>query len=157
VTRRRSGSRKPAKARHITKSRLGSAAKGGLRASLCVADFEDQIERQARELAEARERETATAAVLSVISSSSGDLQPVFDTILKTAVRICDASRGAVCARQGEALHVIAALNPSTDYIEARQALPNFAAQAVIAIENSALMGLLQRRPAGRLIILRFC
>jgi two-component system NtrC family sensor kinase len=55
-----------------------------------------------RERDEALEREKATAEVLRVISNSPGDLEPVFQSILANATRICDASYGNMWLCEGE-------------------------------------------------------
>ena len=55
-----------------------------------------------RERDKALEREKATAEVLRVISNSLGDLEPVFQSILANATRICDASYGNMWLCEGE-------------------------------------------------------
>ena len=66
-----------------------------------------EVARLTRELNEALERQAATSEVLEVISSSSGDLQPVFAAMLKNAVRICDAKFGNIYRWDGDALHIL--------------------------------------------------
>jgi hypothetical protein len=53
-------------------------------------------------LAEARDQQAATSEVLRVISSSPGELQPVFDAMLANATRLCEASYGILWLREGD-------------------------------------------------------
>jgi GAF domain len=60
------------------------------------------------DLSEALEQQTATSEVLRVISSSPGDLKPVFETMLASAARICDAHIGGVYRWDGEFAQLVA-------------------------------------------------
>ena len=62
-----------------------------------LPNLRDTLDQLTRELGEAGQRETATSEVLKVISSSPGELAPVFDTILANATRICEARIGVCC------------------------------------------------------------
>jgi GAF domain-containing protein len=60
------------------------------------------------ETKEALEQQTATADILRVISSSPTDVQPVFDTIVRDAARLCDATRSNLFRFEGELLAIAA-------------------------------------------------
>ena len=69
--------------------------------------FEAEQHRTA-ELSESLEQQTATSEVLKVISSSPGQLEPVFEAMLENAVRICGASFGVLFRWDNEAWHAAA-------------------------------------------------
>jgi GAF domain-containing protein len=77
------------------------------------------------DLTEALEQQTATSDVLQVISSSPGDLQPVFQSMLENAARICDAKFGNIYRRDGDALLVVAAHNTPPAFAEYRRRSPH--------------------------------
>ena len=76
------------------------------------------------ELRQSLEQQTATAEVLQVISSSPGDLLPVFAAMLENAARICDANFGNIFRWDGQALRLIATHNTPPAFAEARRRLP---------------------------------
>jgi GAF domain-containing protein len=73
--------------------------------------LEKELEARARELSEAREQQAATAEVLRIISSSPGKLEPVFETILANATRLCQAKFGMLYLWEGEGQYRVAALH----------------------------------------------
>jgi class 3 adenylate cyclase/putative methionine-R-sulfoxide reductase with GAF domain len=81
------------------------------------------------ELRESLQEQTATSEVLQVISSSPGDLEPVFATMLGKAVGICDATFGNIYRRDGEALQLTATHNTPSAYAEHRRHSPFHAGQ----------------------------
>jgi class 3 adenylate cyclase len=83
-----------------------------------------ELRQRTADLSESLEQQTGTSEVLQVISSSPGDLQPVFASMLENAVRICDAKFGNIFRWDGDALHLVATDNTPPALAEARRRSP---------------------------------
>jgi GAF domain-containing protein len=81
----------------------------------------DEVQARTRELSEALEQQTATSEVLQVISSSPGNLDPVFQAMLGNATSICEAKFGTLWLREGDAFRPVALHNAPPAYAEARR------------------------------------
>jgi signal transduction histidine kinase len=68
----------------------------------------DEVQARTRELSESLEQQTATSEVLQVISTSPGELEPVFQTMLANATRICEAKFGVLFRCDGDMFHAAA-------------------------------------------------
>ncbi len=68
----------------------------------------NELRQRTTDLSESLEQQTATSQVLNVINTSPTDTQPVFDTIIQSAVRLCGAQFGVMHRFDGERLHVVA-------------------------------------------------
>ena len=78
------------------------------------------------ELRQSLEQQTATADVLRVISSSPGELEPVFTAMLVNATRICDAKFGIMTLYEGGSFRAVALHNAPPEFAEARRREPLF-------------------------------
>ena len=76
-----------------------------------IATQEKTITTQVRELREGTEQQAATSEILRVISASPTDLQPVFDTIAESSMRLCGALFSSVYRFDGELIHMVAHRN----------------------------------------------
>ncbi len=82
------------------------------------AKLERENEALRLQVREALEQQTATSEILRVISASPTDVQPVFDSIVRSAVRLCDARFALVFRREGEVIHLVSHHNYPAEALE---------------------------------------
>ena len=112
----------------------------GERLQESYADLEKRVEVRTAELSEALEQQTATSEVLEVISSSPGELSPVFHKMLENATRVCGASFGVMNIWDGESFTIAADYNVPAAFAASRQDL------AIHPRPNSALAEVVRTR-----------
>jgi len=101
---RRGGSGQPIKGWRTTRRKARKAPIG----HASPANLQNKLDQLTRAFDDARQREAATSEVLQVISSSPGELQPVFDAMLANATRICEATFGHLWLFEGSAFRAVA-------------------------------------------------
>jgi GAF domain-containing protein len=101
---------KPAKAK--VEAKLPVARKSPENEGSRVRDLEQRLTEALRDKSEALEQQAATAEILSVISRSPTDVQPVLDTVAATAARLCEAFDAVIRLRHGDELRLAAHHGP---------------------------------------------
>src|SRR6516162_8975860 len=110
---------------HLGRTRKSQAAsEKKLKAYAC--ELEQKLEARTGELSEALEQQAATAEVLRVVSSSPGELEPVFQSMLMNAARICEAKFASLYLYDGVRFRVGALHNAPAAFAEFRRREPVF-------------------------------
>src|SRR5262245_43074409 len=90
----------------------------GSRLQESYTDLENKVEQRTAELTESLQQQTATSEVLETISSSAGELKPVFDKMLENATRICGAKFGTMTLYEDGGFRTVALYNAPKPYVE---------------------------------------
>jgi GAF domain-containing protein len=85
----------------------------------------NELRQRTDDLTESLQQQTATSEVLRVISSSPGELEPVFSAMLANATRICEANFGNLYLRDGDTFRIAAVHNTPPTFVEARRRTPH--------------------------------
>ena len=104
----------------------------------------EEVQAKTRDLSEALEYQTATGDVLNVISRSPNNLQPVMDTIVQTAQRLCNSEYALILQRQNDGLYrIVAHANASEEFLRWLHDNPVSAgdgsAVGIVAVEKTTL------------------
>jgi signal transduction histidine kinase len=105
-----------------------------------------QLDDRTRECDEALEQQTATSEVLRVISSSSGELAPVFESLLASVTHLCGAEFGIILLREGDGFRAVALHGATAEYTEARWRAPFIRPAA-----NTGLGRVLETKQVGQI------
>jgi GAF domain-containing protein len=116
----------------------------------------EEVQARTRELTEALEQQTATSEVLSVISRSPGDLEPVFQAMLQNATRICEANFALLLRAEGDAFRTVALHGVPPVFAEERRRNPMLppnpetALGRMTAMKHAAQIADIEAEPAYR-------
>ena len=151
MRRPRTKSRRPAKTRHgsTTKPKRKRAPTAARRASSTLADLQQQVSALTRELAEAREQQTATAEILRVISSSPTVVERVLDVLAQSASRLCGSVDCSIYRRLGDRLLLVSqvGVRPRRESLQENGIILADSVQQTFATK-SAISGLMRRSKA---------
>jgi signal transduction histidine kinase len=125
----------------------------GSRLQESYTDLEKKVESRTAELSESLEQQTATSEVLQVISSSPGELEPVFQSMLENATRVCGANFGVMHLWDGDSFNVAADYNIPPAYTALRHGAqlrphPESGLAAVVKTHQVAHIDDLRNAPA---------
>jgi GAF domain-containing protein len=96
----------------------------------------NELRQRTDDLTESLEQQTATSDVLKVISSSPGDLQPVFNAMLENARRVCEATFGALYLFEDDSFRAVAVHGAAPQaFVEARRQYP------VVTVTSGTALG----------------
>src|SRR5262249_7352576 len=98
--------------------KIGPKAHKAPTATLPKIDLQERLDQRTRERDEAPEQQAATAENLRRIRASPTDVQPVFDAIVESAARLCDAVFSMVCRYDGDLLHYAASHNFTPEVLD---------------------------------------
>ena len=107
----------------------------------------NELRQRTDDLCEALEQQTATSEVLRVISSSPGELEPVFQAMLENATRICEAKFGILFLSTGDGFHTAAMHNAPSALVEARRREPLFRPPPTSALGQMAATSARRKLP----------
>jgi signal transduction histidine kinase len=93
----------------------------GARLQESYADLENKVEQRTAQLSESLEQQTATSEVLETISSSAGELKPVFQKMLENATRVCGAKFGVMGLFEGDTFRRVAVHNLPPAFAEVQR------------------------------------
>jgi GAF domain-containing protein len=127
--RRRSGAG-PERAKSRSRKTVTQKRRGLRNSSTADHKTQSDVAQLTRERDEALEREKATADVLRVISSSPGQLEPVFEAMLANATRLCEATFGSMLLLEGDELRRVALHNAPPRFVEFNAKTPRIRASA---------------------------
>jgi GAF domain-containing protein len=99
----------------------------------------NELRQRTDDLTDSLEQQTATSEVLKVISSSPGELKPVFEAMLANATRICEAKFGILYLTEGDAFRTVALYGAPPAFAEARQREPLVRAGPGISLHQAAI------------------
>src|SRR5262245_9684080 len=95
-----------------------------------------ELRQRTDDLTESLEQQTATSEVLKVISSSPGELQPVFEAMLENGVQVCGASFGSMALREGDGFRRVALYNAPPEFAEFNEREPYIAPGASSTLDQ---------------------